>query len=135
MNWSFLFHSVTKIETRGHPVVIMYESTRFERMPTANASKSTAAPKARKTRTRKAPAKKVTPVAIKATPVQQVSQPVKPSAQIIPLGAYQTDWTNRWNIHHYEMEMLVKDVRQLVEVVTPYYQTMLKQVKSIQLSN
>ena len=116
-------------------MVIMYEATRFERMPTANASKSTAAPKARKTRTRKAPAKKVTPVAIKATPVQQVSQPVKPSAQIIPLGAYQTDWTNRWNIHHYEMEMLVKDVRQLVEVVTPYYQTMLKQVKSIQLSN
>jgi hypothetical protein len=101
-------------------------------MPTATVSKSTAAPKARKTRTRKAPAKKVTPVAIKATPVQQA---VKPDAQIIPLGAYQADWTNRWNIHHYEMEMLVKDLRQLVEVVTPYYQTALKQVKSIQLSN
>ncbi len=104
-------------------------------MPTATVSKSTAAPKARKTRTRKAPAKKVTPVAIKATPVQQVSQPVKPDSQIIPLRAYQTDWTNRWNIHHYEMEMLVKDVRQLVEVVTPYHQQLVKQVKSIQLSN
>ena len=110
----------------------MKESTRFSRMPTATTASKTAT---RKTRARKAPAKKVTPVAIKATPVQQVSQPVKPDAQIIPLGAYQADWNNRWNIHHYEMEMLVKDVRQLVEVVTPYYQTMLKQVKSIQLSN
>ena len=101
-------------------------------MPTANTASKTAT---RKTRARKAPAKapakKVTPVAIKATPVQQA---VKPDAQIIPLGAYQTDWTNRWNIHHYEMEMLVKDLRQLVEVVTPYYQTALKQVKSIQLT-
>ena len=106
-------------------------------MPTATVSPSVSSqqPKARKTRTRKAPAKKVTPVVIKATPVQQVSQPVKPDAQIIPLGTYQADWTNRWNIHHYEMEMLVKDVRQLVEVVTPYYQTILKQVKSIQLAN
>jgi len=110
----------------------MKESTRFSRMPTATTASKTAT---RKTRARKASAKKVTPVAIKATPVQQVSQPVKPDAQIIPLGAYQADWNNRWNIHHYEMEMLVKDVRQLVEVVTPYYQTMLKQVKSIQLSN
>jgi len=103
-------------------------------MPTATVSPSVSSqqPKARKTRTRKAPAKKVTPVVIKATPVQQ---PVKPDAQIIPLGTYQADWTNRWNIHHYEMEMLVKDLRQLVEVVTPYYQTILKQVKSIQLSN
>jgi len=114
-------------------VVIMYESPRFSRMPTATTARKSSA--SRKTGARKAPAKKVTPVAIKATPVQQVSQPVKPSAEIIPLGAYQTDWTNRWNIHHYEMEMLVKDVRQLVDVVTPYYQTMLKQVKSIQLSN
>ena len=120
------------METRVPRVVIMNESTRFKRMPTAATASKTAT---RKTRARKAPAKKVTPVAIKATPVQQVSQSVKPDAQIIPLGAYQTDWTNRWNIHHYEMEMLVKDVRQLVEVVTPYYQTMLKQVKSIQLSN
>ena len=98
-------------------------------MPTATTASKTAT---RKTRARKAPAKKVTPVAFKATPVQQA---VKPDAQIIPLGAYQADWTNRWNIHHYEMEMLVKDLRQLVEVVTPYYQTALKQVKSIQLSN
>jgi len=119
------------MEIRVLRVVIMKESTRFSRMPTATTASKTAT---RKTRARKAPAKKVTPVAFKATPVQQVSQPVKPDAQIIPLGAYQTDWTNRWNIHHYEMEMLVKDLRQLVEVVTPYYQTALKQVKSIQLT-
>jgi len=33
------------------------------------------------------------------------------------------------------MKMLVKDLRQLVEVVTPYHQQLVKQVKSIQLLN
>ena len=122
-------------------------------MPSTTVSKSTAAKPARKTRTRRtAPPKKVAPAktvakTVKAKPVQQntvttktiVSNKVvaqkteftKPSAELISFSAYRQDWANRWSIHHFEMQELVKDLTKFVEFVTPYHNDMVKNHDSL----
>ncbi len=118
-------------------------------MPTAIASKSTAAPKARKTRTRKAPAKKAAPAAIKATaPKKQSVSKVTvttyqggkvtqkkteftrlSTARLITWERYQKDINTRWQIHQFEIQELVKDVKKGFDFVTPYHAQLVNQVK------
>ena len=105
---------------------------------TATASKSTAtAPKApRKTRTRKATPKKPQVSKVTVTTykggkaVQKKSEFTRPStARLITWERYQKDILTRWQIHQYEIQELVKDVKKGFDLVTPYHAQLVKQVK------
>ena len=110
INWSFLLHSVTKMKTRVHCVVIMKESTRLNHMTTA-----AIAPKARKTTTRKPKAAAVKSVAPQAT------TPKRPSAaKLIPLSRYVQDTKQRWAIHEYEVMMLANDLQHGYKATSSY---------------
>ena len=123
-------------------------------MPTTATKSTTATKPARKTRTRRTTAKK-TPVAKavkfsteKPKPVEKVEKVklptsttyksgkvvsktiIKPSAEILPLSVYRQDIANRWNVHHYEMQELVKDIRKGLDLVSPYHAQMVKTVKA-----
>ena len=104
---------------------------------TANATKSTAAKPARKTRTRKATTKK-TPSVSKVTvttykggkAVQKKSEFTRPStARLITWERYQKDILTRWQIHQYEIQELVKDIKKGFDLVTPYHSELVKTVK------
>ena len=107
-------------------------------MPTATASKSTAAPKARKTRTRKATTK-ATPVAKVTTTtfkggkvVAKKTEFTRPStARLITWERYQKDISTRWQIHHYEIQELIKDIQKGIDFVSPYHAEMVKHLKAI----
>ncbi len=108
-------------------------------MPTATASKSTTAPKARKTRTRKAPTK-ATPVAKVTTTkiisnevVEKKSEFVKPDVTLITPAQYKQDILNRWAIHQYEVQELIKDFQKALDFVTPYHTELVKRVKAVNL--
>ena len=111
---------------------------------TATAPKSTA-PKARKPRARKAkatpkasvPVAKVTVTTYRGGKVtQKTSEFTRPStARLISPERYLKDIATRWQIHQYEMQELGKDIRKGFEFVAPYHEALVKQVKSIQLSN
>ncbi len=108
-------------------------------MPTATASKSTTAPKARKTRTRKAPTKatKVTPVAKVTTTtfvggkvVSKKSEFTRPStARLITWERYQKDIQTRWQIHQYEVQELIRDFSKAVDFVKPYHAQLVTRIK------
>ena len=104
---------------------------------TATASKSTAAKPARKTRTRKAPTKK-TPSVSKVTVTtykggkvtQKKTEFTRPStARLITWERYQKDILTRWQIHQYEIQELVKDIKKGFDLVTPYHSELVKTVK------
>ena len=104
---------------------------------TANATKSTAAKPARKTRTRKATTKKA-PSVSKVTvttykggkAVQKKSEFTRPStARLITWERYQKDILTRWQIHQYEIQELVKDIKKGFDLVTPYHSELVKTVK------
>ena len=104
---------------------------------TATASKSTAAKPARKTRTRKATTKK-TPSVSKVTVTtykggkvtQKKTEFTRPStARLITWERYQKDILTRWQIHQYEIQELVKDVKKGFDLVTPYHSELVKTVK------
>ena len=108
-------------------------------MPTATASKSTTAPKARKTRTRKA-TPKATPVAkvtttkiISGKVVEKKSEFVKPDVTLITPAQYKQDILNRWAIHQYEVQELIKDFQKALDFVTPYHTELVKRVKAVNL--
>ncbi len=110
---------------------------------TATAPKSTTAKPVRKTRTRKATTKKA-PSVSKVTVTtyrggkvtQKTSEFTRPStARLISPERYLKDIATRWQIHQFEIQELVKDVKKGFDFVTPYHQQLVKQVKSIQLSN
>jgi len=92
-------------------------------MPVATVSKSTVAKPARKTRTRKAPAKK--PAAIRT--LKSVKRPS--AAKLITPQRYLSDIKTRWAIHSYEIEMLVSDLKKGFNFVTPYHAEAVKTVK------
>ena len=62
--------------------------------------------------------------------VNKSTELVKPNAPLIQMRDYQRDITNRWNIHHYEMQELVKDVRGFVNNILPYYRQLVKSLQT-----
>jgi len=121
---------------------IMNEYTRKAFMPsTATAPKTaTRKPRARKAKaTPKAsvPVAKVTVTTYRGGKVtQKTSEFTRPStARLISPERYLKDIATRWQIHQYEMQELGKDIRKGFELVAPYHQQLVKQVKSIQLLN
>ena len=107
-------------------------------MPTATAPKSTTAPKARKTRTRKATTK-ATPVAKVTTTtfvggkvVSKKSEFTRPStARLITWERYQKDIQTRWQIHQYEVQELIRDFSKAVDFVKPYHAQLVTRIKAI----
>ena len=104
---------------------------------TATASKTaTRKPRARKAKA-SMPAAKVTVTTYRGGKVtQKTSEFTRPStARLISPERYLKDIATRWQIHQYEMQELGKDIRNGFEFIAPYHQQLVKQVKSIQLSN
>ena len=83
-------------------------------MPTATARKSTSTTP-RKRRTRKAP---VTPV----TPVATVKTPVRPST-LLKSSDYINDIKIRFDIHNYEVNALINDIKWSYNQVRDYVVT------------
>ena len=105
-------------------------------MPTATAPKSTTAPKARKTRTRKAkatPVAKVTTTTFKSGKViSKKTEFTRPStARLITWERYQKDISTRWQIHQFEVQELIKDFQKGLDLVTPYHTELVKRVKAV----
>ena len=105
---------------------------------TSTPVKSAAAPKkpARKTRARKATPKKpqvskVTVTTFKGGKVtQKKTEFTRPStARLITWERYQKDILTRWQIHQYEIQELVKDIKKGFDLVTPYHSELVKTVK------
>ena len=46
---------------------------------------------------------------------------MRPTAPLIQMKDYRRDIINRWNIHNYEIQELVKDVRNTFNSVTSYF--------------
>ena len=120
----------------GRSVFIMDEYKRKSRMPTATVSKSTVAKPARKTRTRKAPAKKAVVSKVTVTTfkggkaVAKVTTLKRPSTRNLISGdRYLKDFQTRWAIHSFEIQELVKDFRKGFDFVTPYHAQLVNQVK------
>ena len=130
-------------------------------MPTATASKSTTAPKARKTRTRKAKSTvrtvtspavtkekieecinaptrslhKVTTTTFKSGKViSKKTEFTRPStARLITWERYQKDISTRWQIHQFEVQELIKDFQKGLDFITPYHTELVKRVKAVNL--
>ena len=107
-------------------------------MPTATAPKSTTAPKARKTRTRKAkatPVAKVTTTTFKSGKViSKKTEFTRPStARLITWERYQKDISTRRQIHQFEVQELIKDFQKGLDLVTPYHTELVKRVKAVNL--
>ena len=91
--------------------------------------KATPSPKV--TTTPKIEQKKVTVTTFQSGKVVNKStELVKPNAPLIQMRDYQRDITNRWKIHHYEMQELVKDIRGFVNNILPYYRQLVKSLPS-----
>ena len=105
----------------------------------ATASKSIAAKPVRKTRTRKAtpkatPVAKVTTTKIIANEVvEKKSEFTKPDVDLISWQSYRRDILNRWAIHQYEVQELIKDFQKGLDFVTPYHTELVKRVKTVNL--
>jgi len=128
---------------------------------TATASKSTTAPKARKTRTRKAKSTvrtvtspavtkekieecinaptrslhKVTTTTFKSGKViSKKTEFTRPStARLITWERYQKDISTRWQIHQFEVQELIKDFQKGLDFITPYHTELVKRVKAVNL--
>ena len=84
--------------------------------------------KTRKTRTRKTSNKK--PVA-KVTTVRTLKSVKRPStARLISTQRYLNDIKTRWEIHNYEITMLISDLTKGYKAVQPYHAQVVKTVKA-----
>ena len=95
---------------------------------------SAAAPKVRKTRTRKpkAAAVKVAPKAkVRKTVVKTVTAPRRPStAKLISFSRYAQDAKQRWAIHEYEINALASDLVKGFNIVRPRAQELVNQFRN-----
>ena len=102
-------------------------------MPTATASVKTASAKrrTRKATTKATPVAKVTTTTfVGGKVVSKKSEFTRPStARLITWERYQKDILTRWQIHQYEIQELVKDVKKGFDLVTPYHAELVKTVK------
>ena len=49
---------------------------------------------------------------------------MRPTAPLIQFKAYRRDVINRWNIHNYEIQELLKDIKNTYNSVTSYFSTL-----------
>jgi len=99
---------------------------------------ASAAPKVRKTRTRKPKATAVKTAVRKATPkvvsksnIRTLKSVKRPStAKLITPSRYLADIKTRWQIHNYEITMLVSDLVKGYKFTRPYAQQLVNQFKN-----
>jgi len=99
---------------------------------------ASAAPKVRKTRTRKPKATAVKTAVRKATPkvvsksnIRTLKSVKRPStAKLITPTRYLADIKTRWQIHNYEITMLVSDLTKGFNIARPYAQQLVNQFKN-----
>ena len=107
--------TATKTQTNVNPT----RKTRTRKVSTKVARSSTvdkvATPKKVEkvtTTPKKVASPKVTPKPVKKVEVTaQTTELLRPEVELISWETYQRDIQNRWNIHHYEMQELAKDVK------------------------
>ena len=124
--------------TTATPAKATTPRKRRTRKTTTTAAKSVAkvttkkaTPSPKVTTTPKIETKKVTVTTFESGKVVKKStELVKPNAPLIQMRDYQRDISNRWNIHHYEMQELVKDIRGFVNTILPYYRQLVKSLPS-----
>ena len=124
--------------TTATPAKATTPRKRRTRKTTTTAAKSVAkvttkkaTPSPKVTTTPKIEQKKVTVTTFQSGKVVNKStELVKPNAPLIQMRDYQRDIINRWNIHHYEMQELVKDVRGFVNSILPYYRQLVKSLQT-----
>ena len=124
--------------TTATPAKATTPRKRRTRKTTTTAAKSVAkvttkkaTPSPKVTTTPKIETKKVTVTTFESGKVVKKStELVKPNAPLIQMRDYQRDITNRWNIHHYEMQELVKDIRGFVNSILPYYRQLVKSLQT-----
>ena len=106
-------------------------------MPTATATAVKKAPAKRRTRKAtqtKAPVAKVTTTKfVSGKVVEKKSEFVKPDVTLITPAQYKQDILNRWAIHQYEVQELIKDFQKALDFVTPYHTELVKRVKAVNL--
>ena len=100
-------------------------------MPTATPRKSTTTATARKRRTRKATAPKTAVKSVKQTPIKEVKKvtvktPVRPST-LLKTEDYINDIKIRFEIHNYEVNALINDIKWGYKQVSDYVVTIYKQ--------
>ena len=124
--------------TTATPAKATTPRKRRTRKTTTTAAKSVAkvttkkaTPSPKVTTTPKIEQKKVTVTTFQSGKVVNKStELVKPNAPLIQMRDYQRDISNRWNIHHYEMQELVKDIRGFVNNILPYYRQLVKSLQT-----
>ena len=124
--------------TTATPAKATTPRKRRTRKTTTTAAKSVAkvttkkaTPSPKVTTTPKIEQKKVTVTTFQSGKgVNKSTELVKPNAPLIQMRDYQRDITNRWNIHHYEMQELVKDIRGFVNNILPYYRQLVKSLQT-----
>lgn len=124
--------------TTATPAKATTPRKRRTRKTTTTAAKSVAkvttkkaTPSPKVTTTPKIETKKVTVTTFESGKVVKKStELVKPNAPLIQVRDYQRDISNRWNIHHYEIQELVKDIRGFVNTILPYYRQLVKSLPS-----
>ena len=120
-------------------------------MPTATTAKTTTTKRTRRPRKSTAVAKKSVRTAngskttskTTANPPTVTTETIKnhkvvstrveiqrPTAPLITMETYMRDWTNRWNVHHYEMQELVKDLAKVVDFFKPYHAQVVKMLNN-----
>ena len=100
-------------------------------MPTATASVKTASAKrrTRKATTKATPVAKVTTTKfVSGKVVEKKSEFVKPDVTLLTPAQYKQDILNRWAIHNYEIQELLKDFTKGFEAVKPYHAQLVEMV-------
>lgn len=65
--------------------------------------------RARKRKSTSTPVLKAAPVLVPVTQGRSTRELTKPTAEIIPFDSYIKDARNRWDVHRYEIQELIKD--------------------------
>ena len=103
-------------------------------MPTATASVKTASAKrrTRKATTKAPPVAKVTTTKfVSGKVVEKKSEFVKPDVTLLTPAQYKQDILNRWAIHNYEVQELVRDFAKVVDFFKPYHTQLVTRIKAI----
>ena len=101
---------------------------------TASVKKAPAKRRTRKATPKATPVAKVTTTKIISNEVvEKKSEFVKPDVTLITPAQYKQDILNRWAIHQYEVQELIKDFQKALDFVTPYHTELVKRVKAVNL--
>ena len=116
-------------------MIIMKESKQIvTTMPTKSIAKVTTTKaktrsKVTTTRTKRTP--KVTTTTYESGKVVNTqTELIKPTVVLIQWKDYVRDINNRWQIHNYEIQQLLKDFKSIVNYLQPYHAEAVKTVKA-----